>query len=97
MSTRVHDPVSPKIGELVNFMHHYGRGAAYGNVSNVIGEIRGKLTNTSRAIVDVTAPGVVYSEVWVIRDDIGYLHEVPEPVCLSCEETIECKCVEPSV
>ena len=97
MSTRVHDPVSPIIGELVNFMHHYGRGAAYGNVSNVIGEIRGKLTNTSRAIVDVTAPGVVYSEVWVIRDDIGYLHEVPEPVCLSCEETIECKCVEPSV
>lgn len=97
MSTRVHDPVSPIIGELVNFMHHYGRGAAYGNVSNVIGEIRGKLTNTSRAIVDVTAPGVVYSEVWIIRDDIGYLHEVPEPVCLSCEETIECKCVEPSV
>lgn len=101
MSTRVHDPVSPKIGEIVSLMgsrkHHYG------TVTAVLDEVRGKLTNTSRAKVSVNCDeyfngrNTLYLGVWVIRDDIGYLHEVPEPICNVCEETLECACVRYTV
>ena len=97
---RIHDPVNAKPGEIVSLMGT--RKYPYGNVSAVLYEVRGKLTNTSRAKVSVNCDGfngldTLYFGVWVIRDDIGHLHEVPEPVCLVCEETIECACVRHTV
>jgi len=101
VSTRVHDPVNVKVGELVSLMG--SRKHPYGNVTAVLGEVRGKLTNTSRAKVSVNCTeyfngrDTLYLGVWVIRDDIGYLHEVPEPICNVCEETLECACVRHTV
>lgn len=95
MSTKVSGQVNARVGELVNLMRTRLR--PHGNVSEVRGELRGKLTNTAYALVDVTMPGALYMNVWCIRDDIGYLHEVSEPCCMNCEETIECACMETRV
>lgn len=101
MNTRVHDPINVREGELVSLMG--SRRHPYGNVSSVLDVVRGKLTNTERAKVSVNCNesfnghDTLYLGVWVTRDDIGYLHEVPEPVCNVCEETIECVCVRHTV
>lgn len=95
MSTRVHDPVNAHIGELVSMMSM--RACHHANVSEVIDERKGRLTNTAYALVAATSPGVAYDNVWTVRDDIGSLIEVPEPVCIHCEETIECKCYPETV
>lgn len=104
MNTRVHDPINVREGELVSLMG--SRKHPYGNVTAVLDEVTGKLTNTSRAKVSVntrndrwnlSGPNTLYLGIWVIRDDVGYLHEVPEPVCNVCEETLECVCVRHTV
>lgn len=86
--------IEPTRGELVSCMR--SAPLPYMTVTHLISQYQSRVTRKPRFVVGVTSDDGKQSVVgmMVIRDCLGYLHEVPSPVCNTCEGITECECVE---
>ena len=98
---RVVQSIAPKHGELVSCMRSmedlfFPKFIPYRHVSRLVSVHPSPLTRKPRWIVEAVDDSGkdIRTGIMVIRDAEGYLHEVPAPVCNTCEGITECECRE---